>query len=219
MRKAAEAGFTLLELIIALSLSAFVLVGIIQVSATMVRYQLNAGLKGSAGGSTILALGRMSRMLEDTTYMSIPATGTPQDYVAGCTNWSQLGNQRILATLNRGAAPEICPGAANNVVGFVFCRSGSNQLYLHYNCSTTCSIPAVTSGNCGAGVGTVQQIIGQRPGFYRHGSWGNIFYRVTGGVDLHYSVGYSTPTAAEPTPAFYRMDQRVMMNKAFNGTD
>jgi prepilin-type N-terminal cleavage/methylation domain-containing protein len=215
-------GYTLLELIVALSLSSFVMMGIISVATSMVRFQFQAGLSGNAGGGTLLAVGRMTRHMEDTSYMLQPVTGVAgADYVSGCTNWSAQGNTRMSTTLSGGASWP-CTNAASNVTNFVYCRNAVNEMWLHYSCSATCgSIPAVTDANCGGAVATRELIVGQRPGIFRAVGYTRLFFRTADntGLDMHFIVGQSTPTANYPRPAFYRVDTRVMMNKSYGTTD
>lgn len=222
MRTSSERGYTLLELIVALSLSSFVMMGIISVATAMVRFQFQAGLSGNAGGGTLIAVGRMTRQLEDASYLRDPASlAAPQDYVAGCTNWSASGNRRMSTTLSGGASWP-CTAAGTNVTNFVYCRNALNEMWLHYNCSATCgSIPAVTEGNCGGAIANRELIVGQRPGVFKAVGYTKMFYRTADntGLDMHYIVGASTPTANYPRPAFYRVDTRIIMNKSYATTD
>lgn len=225
MKTATEKGFTLLELIVALSLSVFVLIGVITVATSMVSYQMTAGMKGAAAGGTIMSLARMQREVEDSTYIMAanpPTSGG--DVLRGCNNWSVLGGGVITNTAQ--AAGE-CAG--NLVTSYTYCVDGNNQLWRHYWCGATCTTPAYTCGSAG---GTQQLIVGSKPGFFHSVSYGNYFYRTADntGVDFHYIVGVGTSTtsgqalagktANQNAISYYRVDSRVIANKSYpDGSD
>jgi type II secretory pathway pseudopilin PulG len=222
MNVRSEKAFTLLELIIAMSLSVFVYIGIITVATSMVRYQLDAGMKGSAAGGTIIALARMQKEVEDSTYImaGAPSVGGG-NALRGCNNWSAMGN----AAINPAAAAVAPCTGLNNVTAFAYCVDASNILWRHYWCATTCPVGAPPAYTCGTAGGTWETIVGAKPGVFRSTGYANYFYR-TGdntGVDMHFIVGVGTATTAgtpgqqnlNPT-AYYRVDTRVIANKSYS---
>lgn len=228
-RRRCEKGFTLLELIVALSLSVFVLVGVITVATSMVRYQMDAIRKGSATGGTLMAITRMTKEIEDSTYLKCPGNdpscpALTGDEVSGCTNWStqnQGADKRIDPTLDPDGAGPL--SAATNVTSWRYCVS-ANSLLRYENQGTSCSVPITACGG-----GTPETVVWQKPGFYKMDNIGYFFKRSNdiGGVELHFIVGYATKTVlgggaggpVDPNPtAYFKFDTKVGMNKSYNNT-
>lgn len=107
-------GFTLLELVIATSLSAIVLVGVFTMGASMVQYEAEGMRKGSINGWSLASLVAMNRELEDASALVYPTTGA-QDSLVFCSNWSRLSG----AAIN---------GASNAIVYYYCWESATNVL-------------------------------------------------------------------------------------------
>ena len=86
-----RAGFTLLELVIALSLSSIVLIGVFSMMASMMTYEAEGLRKGSVNAWSLASLVAMNREIESASALVYPTTGG-QDSLVICTNWSRLMN-------------------------------------------------------------------------------------------------------------------------------
>lgn len=194
MRPRGARGFTLIELVVATSLSIFVLMAVVMVSTSMIRFQFEAVKKGEVTGATLYSLQKMHRELEDASRLVLPVvTG---NVISGCTNWSEI----------MPAAEKRLDSNANST-GFYYCVAPAGcgagipcTLYRYNNSAATCSIPAPT---CGSGASEV--VVYQS--FYLGDGASNFFGRDTrsGGVSLNYIVGNSTPTPSRPNPVAYKV--------------
>jgi type II secretory pathway pseudopilin PulG len=245
LRRRAAPGFTLLELIVALSLSVFVLVGIISIATTMISYQLDSVRKGNTEGSSITALTAIQRDIRAATYLQcpggnagcVPASNTG-DKLSGCTNWSAQisgADKRIDPNYANVASVDECTGA-NNVMSFLYCTPNSStdpRLIRYVKCGTTCSIPAPASCGAAAGGATMSVIVGANgatlsPGFRHMDGLGYYYERADdiSGVGVHFIVGVGTPTVAGQAgraqvamPVSYKFNVRVGMNKSYNDSN
>lgn len=224
-RLESPAGFTLLELIVALSLSVFVLIGVISIATSMISYQLDAARHGSAEGMALVAETSLARDIRDATYIAQPLSGTGNT-LAGCTNWSNViggADKRLNPGYSGSTANgDECTGG-NNVMSFYYCASASNQLVRYVSCGTSCSPPA--PGSCGGGAGGANMtvIVPSYPGFYHMDTLNYFFERAddSDGVGLHYIVGVGTPTATVGKaqvrmPVSYKFNVRISGNKSYN---
>lgn len=221
MRKGAR-GFTLIELIIALAISVFVLIGIISVVTTMIRYQYDSTLKGSVAGGSLYSLQRMQKELEEASRLTLPANGAAGDVIAGVVNWSDVLGARI--DVNR--TPSMGCTAGNNVTGFYYCVNG-NVLYRHYTCGTTCpSGSCVPSPTCGSG-SNVDVVVPAKPGIFRMDNYSaapcsppncGYFKRQDSSVELHYIVGVGTYSSTNVNPNSVKINVVVTTNRTYGGT-
>jgi type II secretory pathway pseudopilin PulG len=216
MRTRGRPGFTLLELIIALSVSVFVLVGIIAVTTSMVRYQFDASLRGSVTSGSLYSLQRMQKEIEETTYIAIPtANNGTSDTLAGCTNWSKAAAARVDANSPVSAG---C-STGNNVTSYFYCVSGG-ILYRHYNCGTTCSPDYRTAAAPTCGVsGTFDVVVPVKPGISKGDNFTYYFKRVnTSDIEMHYIIGKGTFSATNVSPASVKVNTTLSTNKSYGGT-
>ena len=96
MMRKRQAGFSLLELLIATSLSSMVLVALVAVSASMVRFQADNMKKGKVTGWSINAQHVMNMELQDYNVICNPhAGGTTSDTLCACQNWSRTLNEPV----------------------------------------------------------------------------------------------------------------------------
>lgn len=193
-------GFSLIELLVAMGLSIFVMGTIIMLSTSTVRSQLDSARKGSATGATLYGLVRMQAELEDASYLSRPPDSTPTgDILSGCTNWSAVLGTRL--------------DTSKNVTAFYYCVN-NNRLLRYSNApgSNTCNIPAPSCGS-----GNYETVVYSKPGFYRQSGW-SYFVRNpdSSGIMLHAVVGNATPTQQNPNPSFFKFDTRMGMMKSYN---
>jgi len=198
----ARRAFTLVELIIALVLSTFVLVGLIGVTSQMLRYEFESSRKSTSTNWSLMALDQMKRELQQGSVLHIPAspTGTISLVLSGCSNWTKnttLG----YASCNASGCPT--DGVAANAKSFYYCvktagtPSGTPWL-LHYCQGPGCpaafsSCPYPPPGSCGAGT---FDVVAQD--FYPDS--GNAWYFKRNddiaGVEMQFMVGIGTASVA-----------------------
>lgn len=84
------AGFTLIELIVALSLSSIVLVGVFSIMTSMVQYEIEGGRKGSVTAWSLASISAMNRDIANASVIEYPNVGASADSLVLCNNWSRL---------------------------------------------------------------------------------------------------------------------------------
>jgi prepilin-type N-terminal cleavage/methylation domain-containing protein len=203
------AGFTLIELIIAMALSGIVIVGIFGVASQMMRVHVQSAAKGENTNWALMSLDSMQRELSNGTVLYCPyadashagCPGPTSTVLSGCSDY----------TLSPGVGP--LDGNPANVRSFYYCvwsagtPSGTPWL-LHYT-GTTCPIsPAPV---CGAGNFEVvaQDIYPYTP------AQNYYFQRAPAGVQLFFTIGQPVPTSNNPTPSVTRVDTQVTMQKTY----
>lgn len=197
-------GFTLVELIVALVLSAFVLVGIVGVATQMVRFQMEGQKKGDVSGWTLLSLSKMHKELEDASVLDFPSAASPTgDYISGCSNYTRITNAPIDPALP--------------VTAFWYCvETGGltpNRL-LRYSSAGVCPMPAPA---CGSGSFEVYA-----RDFYKRDGLPYFFRRApdASGIEVNYTIGVATATSLAnehmPAPVFLKVQTKISMNKSFN---
>lgn len=234
-------GFTLIELIIAVSLSGAVLIGIMSVTAQMVRFELEGVRKNEVSGWMLLSLNEMNRELENATSLLCPSTygggcaGNSSNVLSGCVNYT------------RNTASAIDPDTQKTTVAFYYCRPAAGQyakMLLRYSQESApgtavnarvCPInPTPTCGNA-PGAGQTMRVVATNV-YGWDGSdppaGANLLFRRLddiAGVEARYSIGFSTATSeihhsagtaagAGPNPTFMRFATKIAMNKSFTNT-
>ncbi|MDX6770258.1 MAG: prepilin-type N-terminal cleavage/methylation domain-containing protein [Elusimicrobiota bacterium] len=197
-----RAGFSLTELIIAMLLSSFVMIGIVGISAQMVRFQVEGMKKGSVTGWSLVAITAMNKEIEDGTVLAYPTNATgAQDTLIACKNYSRVTNAAL--------------SASEPILTFGYCYDSTAPGYLRR---------WTTLGSCPAGVptpptcSTISEVVAT--GVYRDASNNFIFRRAddVGGVQIRYRVGNPTPTTNMPMPQTMAFDMKFAMNKQYNNT-
>lgn len=198
-RRRAALGFTLTELVISLTLSSFVLVGIVGVASQMIRFQMEGKTKGDVTGWTLISLNKMHRELENATVLDYPTT--TGDSISGCSNYTKVTG----GVIQVGGAIE----------AFRYCVSG-NQL-MRYGSTGACPMGAVTCGVTGG-----YEVYARD--FYKIGGMTYFFRRANevSGLELNYIVGIATanadPTGQRTMPVYMKVQTKIGMNKAYNNT-
>lgn len=222
-----NAGFTLLELVIALSLSTFVLVGVMMLATTMVREQYDSSRGAEIASSSLYALDEMNRHIESATHLATVAQGDGGDYpgtspnggsiIAFCENYSPLlggaissGDQvrTIIYCIDgqiQGAVPQPNP------------PDDGNSLW-RYKLDGSCSIPPVTCTPTtqSPSAGTWEKLIDAKRGGIWPGDDGNPYFTRTPdgqGVILDYIVGHSTAAVNVPRPAFFKGNYSIYLDR------
>lgn len=219
IRRASEGGFTLIELILALSLSTFVLVGIVSVTASVLRHHFDQIRRGEANVQTLYSLQQLNVELEEATHIvpNYPPT-TGSSVLKGCKNYSAR-----LVSIGDGTGRY---DTTRNSEYFVYCvrsdgnDSSGNAMYsLIRYAGTTCSSMGNPEAACGSG-GTFSVVALNR--FYPQYPATNYFFRTNDRrVRVSYILGVSTPTTNVPNPVFFRVDTTISPEKPYwsVGTD
>lgn len=202
MRK--NKGYTLVELIIALALSGVILVGVLAITTSMIRFSIQSSTRGDITGWTALGLDKMNREIENASY--IDWSTFPSDYLTGCTNWSATMRSNSSFAMGKMDA-----STGKTVGSFYYCRapiSGMSpaipMLLRYYNDNEVTSCPMAPPAACGdaAAVGYTREIIAK--GVYKtNPASGNFFSRSTrvpNAVHVEFIVGVATPTLTGTSP-------------------
>jgi Tfp pilus assembly protein PilV len=177
-------GFSLVELIVSMLLSSFVMIGIVGIAAQMVRFQVEGMKKGSVTGWSLVALTAMNKEIEDGTTLVYPTNGTgAQDLLTICKNYTHVTNAAL--------------DSSRPIERISYCYDTTAPGYLRRTTSTgACPALGVSPGACNAG--TYPEVIAT--GVYRDASNNNVFRRAdeVGGVQIRYRA---TPRPPPTTPS------------------
>ena len=203
-------GFSLIELIIALLLSTFVLIGVVGVAAQMIRFQMEATKHGEVTGWVLLSLVAMQRQLEGASVLYCPNAangaclgGDETEFLSGCTNYSRHLSQPIGVGLRIDASKEN--------VSFYYCVD-DDKLLRYEKKGTPTSCPISPTPVCGSGN---FKIIASH--FYQIDANTEFFARAQdiAGVELRFMIGIATPTPNIPIPVVTTFRTKVGMNKSY----
>jgi type II secretory pathway pseudopilin PulG len=224
----AKPAFTLIELIMALVMSSFVIVGIIGVTSQMARYRMEGGAKSTNTGFTVMSLDRMEKDLQGASVLYCPystlenhsgwdssgnCTQSQSNALSGCSNYS-------LATLPTG----FISGSPTSFYYCIWCGGSpcatptQTPWLLHYSGSGSCPISPVPT--CGSGS---YDVVAQN--VYPIGANTYYFKRddAINGVDLMFQIGMSTGTGTGQdsiltTNAIQTVNTKISMQKAYGTT-
>jgi prepilin-type N-terminal cleavage/methylation domain-containing protein len=213
-------GFSLIELVIAVSLASFVLVGVATIAAQMARTQVDGIRSGTVSGWSVASYMTMAKEIEDANVLAYPVNnGDNADSIVVCKNWSR----------DQGAGP---PGAALDaalpVSVIQYCVDATDPDSTHYRLrryanvglGVTCPASPAAPVTCNAaGPGwTENGIVGFRVEHLN--GFATVFWRdnAIGGVRLRYSIGQQTPTTNQPTVKFTPYDFGIAMQKQYSST-
>lgn len=216
----AAKGFSIIELVIAISLSSFVLVGVATIAAQMARSQIDGIRSGTVTGWSLVSYLAMSKEIEDANVLAFPiANGNSSDSVIICKNWSRLQNgpDRRLDTNAPGlvVVTQYCVDSSDpaNMVLRRYSRVGAYP-------GVTCPDPGVPVA-CTAAPGggwTEIGIVGLR--LEKLAGFPTVFTRDNsiGGLRMRYVIGHQTASTNEPIPKFTPFDIGIGMSKQYNNT-
>lgn len=197
----ARGGFSLVELVIAMLLSSFVMIGIVGVASQMVRFQVEGMRKGSVTGWSLVAITAMNKEIEDATVLAYPTNATgPQNAMVACKNYSRVTNLAL--------------SAGEPIITFGYCYDPDGIGYLRR---------WETTGTCPGAVGvppspcsSVAEVVAT--GVHLDAAGNNVFRRAddVGGIQIRYRVGDPTPTPNMPMPQTMAFDMKFAMNKQYN---
>lgn len=227
-------GFSIIELVIAISLASFVLVGVATIAAQMSRSQAEGIRSGTATGWSLVSYMAMSKEIEDANVLAWPINnGDASDSIVICKNWSraQDGADKRLNTNTTPAGADsvtvtqycVDPAvAAAPETGFTLRRLSRSGP------AVTCPTPVAAPASCGStpsapwGAWTETGVVGFRlekiPGTYTGSPFVFLRDNTIGGVRLRYVIGRQTPTPNEPIAKFTKFDFGISMQKQFSST-
>lgn len=230
MRK--SPGFSIIELVIAISLSSFVLVGVATIAAQMARTQVDGIRSGTVTGWSLVSYQSMAKEIEDANVLAFPINnGDTSDALIVCKNWSRGmdGPDRRLDKNAPGLVSVIqyCVDPTPPVApetGFTlrrFANVGAGVICPDPGVPVACvASPAGTwnENGAGGGVGVIgfrlEKIAGPPVAiplmFKRDNS--------IGGVRVRYVIGRQTPTENDPNPKFTPFDIGIAMQKQYSST-
>ncbi len=200
-------GFTLVEMIVALLLSSLVMVGLIDITASIIAQHFEGIRRGRVDSETLYSLDQMRLELEAATYYSYPNTSSPATMsIQGCGNYFSATSPGTQIYTGPGATissfayclENKCTGSNSNLCdpsGY----TGPYDLIRYYN-PNGCPI------SCGGG--TPQTLVYQNvylePISLNPSGQPFVLNRPLGGVDVHMIIGY--PVLAGETPTYYQID-------------
>lgn len=217
-------GFSLIEMVIAVSLASFVLVGVASIAAQMARSQVEGIRKGTATGWSVISYMAMSKELEDGNVLAFPiADGASSDSLIMCKNWSRAVNGGPPGGKLYTNDPITNAAADTTVVQYCLDTTDASNLilrrYENRGPGVTCPNPGVPVA-CTAtpsGTWTRTDVVGFR---VERLSGASVFTRAnsSGGVRVRYVVGRQTPTTNDPNPQSTPFDFKISMQKQFSST-
>lgn len=210
-------GFTLIELIIAVSLASFVLIGVATVAMQMTKAQVEGIRSGTVTGWSLVSYLSMAKEIEDSNVLAFPvANGASADELIVCRNWSRM----------MGALPGGRLDATGVVTVVQYCVDSTDpanlvlRRFANVGAAVTCPNPAgpVSCSASPPGVWTETSVIGFR--FEKLTGFPNVFTRDNsiGGVRLRYAIGEQAGTPQQPVPQFTPFNIGIAMQKQYNST-
>ncbi len=205
-------GFSIIELVIAVSLASFVLVGVAVIASQMARNQVDGIRSGTVTGWSLVSYTAMVREIEDANVLAYPINnGDNADSIVLCKNWS-----RGMGALPGGKLDTL---AAVSVIQYCVDTSAAGNFllrrYANVGVGVTCPNPGapVTCTASPTGTWTETGVVGFRleklPGF------ATVFWRDNGigGLRLRYVIGRQAATANQPVAKFTPFDFGIAMQK------
>lgn len=218
-----EDGYTLLELLIALTLASVVMVAVYGVLTSMVRFQVEGARRSTVDSWAIAGVVAMNKEIETSDSVAVgaipssvaQAASASANWMVACTNWST----RWASATTGGPM-----NAANPVGVYAYCYDATAPGYLrrYYNASAgACTIGGFNNTACSDGVAARSGVIatnvsqiGGAPVFARE--------QASNGVRVRFQVGVSavgtlyTPGKEQlVNPQFLQFDTRVSLARAY----
>jgi hypothetical protein len=228
-------AFTLIEMVIAVSLASSVLIGVAIIAAQMARRQVEGIRSGTATGWALVSYLSMAKEIEDANVLAYPiANLAEEDSLIVCKNWSRMQGVLPGGMLNGQV------GAMVSVVQYcVDSTDLANLIVRRYANVGTVSVSGVpplgvacpcpgAPGPCAAapvactatppGTWTETSVIGFR--MERLAGFPSMFTRDdgVGGVRVRYVIGRQTPTTNDPIPKNTPFNIGIAMQKQYSST-
>jgi hypothetical protein len=221
--KIKRGGFSLVELIIAIGLSSFVLIAICSLAGQVVRYQIGSIRSGGVTGWSLVSFSKMTKEIEDSNVLVWPSPGTPDaDGLVACQNYSRAGSPLCgggdlrLDCSRPVTVLRYCYQAAVAGPPYVPPRLWRYEDTSGNTCpaSSAAAVPAPCDGSGAYGTsGVVAWNIEKNAGqsfFHRRDD--------IGGVAIRYVMGTQTPDEKIKVPIIQKFDVSVVMQKQYTDT-
>ncbi|MEK7389290.1 MAG: prepilin-type N-terminal cleavage/methylation domain-containing protein [Elusimicrobiota bacterium] len=214
-------GFSIVELLVAVFLSTMVLVGVMNISSTAVKNQMEGARRGAVTGWSLVSFEKMTKEIQGASVIVTPNTGSPTgNRLVGCNNWSF--NQQAYC----GAAADKRLNCAMPVEVFYYCYNPVEKSIWRYFTNSVAS-PGLTCPTAppvvpcdGTGPFAQRLQIAWKAELVAPVN-GPMFRRndVNGTIGMHYAVGEQIPTVERPLPIFIPFNlaltaQRGYLNSA-----
>jgi|CXWL01.1.fsa_nt_gi prepilin-type N-terminal cleavage/methylation domain-containing protein len=218
--KSSQAGFTLIEVVVAVSLSSMVLIAVVSVSTSIIREHMDAIRKGTVTGWSLVSFTQMSREIENANVLVSPAAAGSSNLLVLCNNWSRLL-----------AASPICGGgdlrlncaATAPVEVIYYCYNPAEKvIWRYYNSglALTCpaAVPAVACDGSPAFPQKLQVAINVEP--LEPANLPLFTRSAIGELTIRFAVGEQQATVNRQNPISRPFDATFVLQKALlNNTD
>jgi len=214
-------GFSLLEMLVAVSLSAIVLIAIFNVFSSMVRFQIEGSKKSTATGWALASLSKMAKEIEQCTVMPYPdSSAVPSDIFVGCTNWNRVGAFGVGA-IDATTAPTVVyycydTTSTNPSTGQILYAIRRFVISPAASCPANTASRPVCDGSWALGTNDIVAV-----DVYRNG--GSLLFTkddAIGGVRVRFVVGKETytPAVGQPpvvNPQFLKFDTGISLVRSY----
>jgi prepilin-type N-terminal cleavage/methylation domain-containing protein len=209
-------GFSLLELIISISLASLVLLAVAGLSGQIVRFQMEGVRKGTVTGWALISFMSMAKEIENANVLVWPSnTTTTSDTIIVCNNWSRLAG---------AGAPGARLDTSQNYQIIYYCYNAADvrkPIWRYYQNTAIGTCPASVVGSVpacdGSGTYTEKSIVAWN---VERLSGQQVFTRdnTIGGVRIRYVVGSQASSEVYKQPVFSPFDLGLAMQKQYNNT-
>lgn len=195
-----RAGFTLVEIMVAVILAALTTLGLASIFSTSLKTQVHGYKKDVVQGDALISLKALTRDVQATTYLDEPLPPCP---LGDCTASSAQGSDRLRGCTNYDPARGgigLLDSSFSTMRVYQYCVDGSGTMFYTWRDGALgavlpCPPAAVACGTAIPG-GELMQLA-QKVGRDDCPACGAFFRRpayLNNVVELHYVVGSSSPT-------------------------
>jgi prepilin-type N-terminal cleavage/methylation domain-containing protein len=132
-KRRGQAGFTLVELIVASVISSVVLIGMFSIMTSMVSAEIDGMRNGTVTSWSLAGIGVLNADISGAGAIGYPASGVADDSLVVCTNWS-----------TRTAPPAVVDSSAGNTV-YSYCLDTTDGFPLKNTLLRNVAINAVAA--------------------------------------------------------------------------
>lgn len=239
MRKS-QAGYSLVELIMAMGMAGLVLFAVVYISASMIRFAVQGSTRSDLSAWTVFSLSNMNKEIENATYFVTSGGTLTSDVLNGCSNWAmdwasdgvggQLDTSNPITSFYYG----ICQMETSPPVQvLVRCAKTGVCPYDSPLPSAVPSPPPAPAPSCVDPPPAGCSVVGRH--IYKQRPASDYYFTITAAqpnvVEIHYTVGVATgniigsakaPTQIAggaglhtPTPQFLKVDSKIRFNNPY----
>lgn len=207
-------GFSLIELLIGLSLASMVMVAVAGLAGMLMRGQVEGMRRGTIAGWSALSYASMTKEIEEANVLAYPINDSDAaDSILVCKNWSR----------SQGVSPGGKLESSLDATVIQYCVDSTDpanlrmRRYVNTGPAVTCPAPPAAPVACNvAGPGWTQndvvaiklEKLGNAPVFTRDNA--------VGGVRIRYAIGSQASSAGQPVAKFTAFDFKISMQKPYN---